>query len=515
MILINSSPKDALKIFQSFLPISVPIGVGCLAAALEVQGIAVKIIDEQVEENIELRIKEYVETQPRPLIFGFSVLTVALKSALILAKRLKAAYPDCIIIFGGIHPTAMPDEVMAYDYVDFVLRGEAERSLVEFYNALANKASYASIAGLSYRAGEKIIHNPYNFITDSLDTYPPFPYHMFAHNPRYDLGFVVSSRGCPYRCIFCSNRVTTGKKYRHKSSSFVVDELESIHMKYGRNFAIFVDDNLLVSKERIYSLIEAIKARGLDKKMTFAFQSRGDNVDEKILRDLFECGFKSIFFGMETSSEEVMKIIKKDETVAECVAAAKLAKKIGYHLSATFIYGFRGETREDRMNCVSLSREIGLDMVRYNNATPYPGTELYDIAKKEGRLNVVGVYENLISVSTFIENPFKNIPFSYVPTGVTEDEIRRDILFSYFSFYLNFARLKPIFAKPGQGVGWFNAGDGAKGIVKKLPALVLLGALLGVKFLKLFYYMVINKTTRVPFGEFLKVFDGLRRGTDS
>ena len=161
---------------------------------------------------------------------------------------------------------------------------------------------------------------------------------------------------------------------------------------------------------------------------------------------------------METSSEKIMKIIKKDETVAQCVDAVKMAKKIGYHVSATFIYGFPEETREDRMNCVKMSRELGLDMVRYNNATPYPGTELYEIAVREGRLNIQGLYENFVSVSTFIENPFVKIPFTYVSTGSSEEELRRDILYSYFSFYFGINRLKQILLNPNQGVGWFNAG---------------------------------------------------------
>lgn len=508
MILINSSPKNALKIFQPFLPISVPIGIGCLAAFMEREGINVTILDEQVEDDILGKISEHIKKARKPYIFGFSVLTAALKSAIVLSKKLKDIYPDSIIIFGGIHPTAMPDEIMAYSHIDFVLRGEAEKSLLELYRCLQMKSDHTKISGLSYRINGKVIHNPFNFVADDLDSYPSFPYHYFAKNRRYDLGFVVSSRGCPYRCIFCSNRIVTGRRYRYKSAPVIVEELEILNKKYGQNFIMFIDDNLLVNKERIYLLIEEIKKRGLHKKMTFSFQARGDNTDEKILKDLYGAGFRSVFFGMETSSEEIMKIIKKDETVAQCVAAAKLAKKIGYHLSASFIFGLPAETREIRMGCIKLSREVGLDMVKYQNATPYPGTELYNIAAKEGRLNVQGLYENFISVSTFIENPFKKIPFTYVPEGNTEEEIRRDLLFGYFSFYLDVNRLKSIFINPEQGVGWFNAGKELRVIIKKIPGLIFLGLMLGFKFCYLFYSMAIRKKTRISLKEFLKIFRG-------
>ncbi len=475
---------------------------------MEREGIDVAILDEQVEDDVLKKISEYTDKAAKPYIFGFSVLTAALKSAIDLSKKLKEIYPDSIVIFGGIHPTAMPEEVMKYPHIDFILRGEAEKSLLELYRCLKTGADYSKIAGLSYRFGGKVLHNPFNFIVDDFDTYPSFPYHRFSGNKLYDLGFVVSSRGCPHRCIFCSNRITTGRRYRYRSASIIAGELEILNKKYGQNFIMFVDDNLLVNKERIFSLIEEIKKRDLHKKMTFSFQARGDNVNEEILKALYDASFRSVFFGMETSSEKIMKIIKKDETVAQCVDAVKMAKKIGYHVSATFIYGFPEETREDRMNCVKMSRELGLDMVRYNNATPYPGTELYEIAVREGRLNIQGLYENFVSVSTFIENPFVKIPFTYVSTGSSEEELRRDILYSYFSFYFGINRLKQILLNPNQGVGWFNAGKKLRDAVKKIPGLFILSFMMGVKFLQLFYYMVIRRTTRISFKEFLKVFQG-------
>ncbi|MDP2923137.1 MAG: radical SAM protein [Candidatus Omnitrophota bacterium] len=509
MILINSSPKDALKIFQPFLPIFVPVGIGCLLAAAKKEGISANYIDEQVEDNILGLADKYVKGMHPPYIFGFSVLTAAFKNALSVSKELKKRYPGSMIIFGGVHPTAMPEEVLSYGYIDVVVRGEGEKSLIDLYKCVREGKSFTHLDNLSFRQNGSIVHNKTTFSLGNLDSYPSFPYHLFACGKKYDLGFVLSSRGCPYECIFCSNRVTTGRRYRYRSAPVIVEELEMLYKQYNKRSILFVDDNFLVNKERIYLLIDEIKKKGLDKKMIFNFQARGDNVNYQILKDLFESGFRSIFFGMETSNEEVMKVIKKNETVAQCVAAAKLAKQIGFHVSATFIYGLPKETYQDRMNCVKLSKELELDMVRYNNATPYPGTELWDIAKKENRLNIKGIYDNFLSVSTFIENPFKKIPFSYVPAGNSEEEIRRDILYSYFSYYFDFMRLKQIFAKPELGVGWFNAGENLLEMLKKLPALIFLGLMIFTKLCQLFYYMVLKKKTRVSFRKFITVFDGL------
>ena len=136
-----------------------------------------------------------------------------------------------------------------------------------------------------------------------------------------------------------------------------------------------------------------------------------------------------------------------------------MAKKIGFHISGVFIYALPTETHDDRMRCVRLSRELNLDMIRFNNATPYPGTAFYHLALKSNNLNIQGSYENFNSVSTIIENPFRKIPFSYIPDGSSENEIRNDILFSYLAFYFNINKIKMMmFSKNEAVMRWFNPG---------------------------------------------------------
>jgi len=260
MILINSSPKDALKIFQPFLPIFVPVGIGCLLAATEREGIRAQFIDEQVEADVFGKAAEYVKTMERPYIFAFSVLTAAFKNAVMVSKELKRLYPDSIIVFGGIHPTALPDEVLSFGHIDFVLRGEGEKSLIELYRCVQERKDLTHMDNLSYRRNGGIIHNKMSSILEDLDSYPTFPYHLFTSG-AYDIGFVISSRGCPYQCIFCSNRVTTGRKYRFRSAEAIVAELDMLYHKFNKRYILFLDDNLLVSKKRIYSLLEQIKEK--------------------------------------------------------------------------------------------------------------------------------------------------------------------------------------------------------------------------------------------------------------
>ena len=507
MILINSSPKNALGIFQPFLPISIPMGIGYIAASLESNGINFKIVDEQVERGCFEIINHYVKKMERPYIFGFSVLTATLKSALTLSEKLKKRYPDSIVIFGGIHPTAMPDEVLSYDSVDIVLRGEGEYLIEELYHLLKHHKDFSHLDSLSFRRKGQIVHNKRSDIIADIDKLPSFPYHLFEGNPQYDLGFVMSSRGCPYNCIFCSNRITTNKAYRYRSTENVIKDLRLLHDKYKQKKVDFFDDNFLVNKKRIFSLTSEIRKNNLHKDMTFAFQARGDNANEEILKELYQSGFKNVFFGIETASNRLLKLIKKGETLEEIVEAVKLSKTIGFHVSATFIYALPTEEHKDRMNNLELSKKLNIDMVRYNNATPYPGTELYKIALTENRLKVQGLYQNFISVSTFIENPFNKIPFTYVPQDNTEMEIRQDLLFSYLSFYFDYRRLKLAFSSPDKGVSWFDAGGGKlKTLIKKIPSLFFLGLIITIKFTELFFNVFFHRKTSIKRKEFFSIF---------
>jgi len=501
MILVSSSPKDALKIFQPFLPISAPIGAASLVAVAERDGLPIRFVDEQVERGDPLKtICRLAEELQPPHIFGFSVLTASYRRALTAAKQLKDIFPDSVTCFGGPHPTAVPDAVLAHPQVDVVVRGEGEAIFSELYRRIKSRSSLDGLAGVSRRCGDQIVHGPAPELVLDLDSLPRFPYHYFAKEP-YDLGFIMTSRGCPYRCIFCSNRVTTGKRYRFRNCEAVLEDLALLSGRYGQRHVTFLDDNFLVDRKRVYHLLEGIRRLGLDKKTAFSFQARGDNVDRELFRDLRAANFQSVFFGLETASEELMKVLQKGETVAQCRESVRVVKELGFIVNATFIFALPGETHADRMNCARMSQELNLDLVRFNNATPYPGTRLFQMAQEEGRLCVQGEYENFCSVSTFIENPFRKIPLSYVPPGTTEPEIRYDILVSYLAFYFNWRRLKKIFSKPDTNAGWFDAGRGVWQFFKKVPALVVLAMLMSVKFVELFFGVLRGKNTKLTFRE--------------
>lgn len=455
MILINPHGQK-LKGFYRYLPISPHIGIGFLAAYLRKQGKAVKILDENVNSITEDLIDSYMQDLTVPYIFGISCVTAAVNRGYRLAKILKARYPDAKIIFGGMHPTVLPEEALNTGYVDIVVRGEGEEILSNLYDAIKTGRDYSSIKGISFKNNGRIAHNPNAPVISNLSSLPPFPYDLFRKiSDKYTLGFVVSSRGCPYDCIFCSQRLISGRLYRYASSSRVIEEIDLLVNKYNQKSIVFVDDNFLVDKKRTKELCNLIIERKLHEKSSFHCQARGDSVDADILQHLKSANFKYIDFGLETASERLMKLINKCETVQDNINAVRLAKQFGFRVNATFIFGLPTETKADRLSAYKLAKKLDIDFARFNNATPYPGTRLFEIARQESALNTGKNWENLNACGSLVGGYFNKSRLAFVPKGTDEKELKRDVFKANLFFYLRPKSIIRIFKEKMIPAGWF------------------------------------------------------------
>ena len=454
MILIN--PKSTkLGIFERYVPLSVPIGVGCLAGYLLHHGRRAEIIDEHIEPFSRELLKKTLEKVSPPYIFGISTLTACAQRSYNISKEIKSWYPDSRIILGGIHPTVLADEALEKDSVDFVIRGEAEKILLELYDAIKNNKDYSQIRGLSYKHGGKPVHNPPAELP-TLEDFPPFPYHLFEKDlGKYNFGFIASSRGCPYNCIFCSQRTISGQKFRYVPEEIVIGEIDLLINKYRQTHINFLDDNFTANKQRVVRLCEQMIKNGFQEKAAFDLQTRADAVNDEILALLKRAGFRLVNYGLETASERLMLLLNKKETVEENIAAVKLAKKHGFGVSGTFIFGLPTETREERWQSYNLAKKMDLDYVRFNNATPYPGTRLYEIAKEEGRLFVEEGWTNLNACASLVQDSLTELKLPYVPQGCDEQELKRDIIKANLFFSLRPKRVFKLLIKRIGPVGWF------------------------------------------------------------
>ena len=256
MLLINPSSADYGGKLGRFTPLSLPMSIGCLASVMIDNGYNGRIWDEEVVELNWDNLDEAVKGLPKPYIFGISILTAQAARGYELAQLLKKKFPDCRVITGSAHPTALPEESLESGAVDYVVRGEGERVLIELYEMIRRgKSDPSEILGVSFLRDGKIVHNPEAPLITDIDSLPPFPYHLFVdflestHSTKvYDYGFILSSRGCPYKCSYCSIRMISGNTYRYRSPEKIVEELRVLIEDLGAKNIFFIDDNFCFKK---------------------------------------------------------------------------------------------------------------------------------------------------------------------------------------------------------------------------------------------------------------------------
>jgi len=459
MLLINPqfNRADKLGPFARYVPVTLPMSIGTLASYLILKKKKAKILDEQVTQITKETVDDYLKDLSKPFIFGISCTTAAIARGFEIAAMLKKWYPGSKVIIGGIHPTVMPEEVLQNKNVDIVVKREGEEILNRLYDAIKKGKDYSKIKGISFKDKKgRIIHNTLAPLFDDLDCLPQFPYNLFAeHLDKYHIGAIMSARGCPFNCIFCSQKLVSGGHYRFKSPEKVIEEIELLLNKYKLRRIEFWDDNFVVNKERTKKLCKLIKENGLNKKAKFLCQTRGDAVDREILQHLKDAGFDVISFGLETTNERLLRILNKGETVEQNLRAVLLAKEMGFKVEATFILGIPTETNEERKEVIRKALKLPLDFVRFNNATPYPGTKLYEMALKEKNLKVAKDWSNLNACGSFVKggNP-GSLP--YAPATTTREELHRDILRANLSFWLQPKRILRIFLSGGVSGGWLS-----------------------------------------------------------
>jgi anaerobic magnesium-protoporphyrin IX monomethyl ester cyclase len=414
-------------LFSRYMPLSVPIAVGTLAGYLKMHGINTRVFDEQVQVLTPSILRELVQEQEAPYIFGISCMTAHVASAYRMAAMIKSEYPDSIVIAGGIHPTALPEEPLRTGHVDFVVRGEGEVALLELYRTIRSDQDPRNLASLSFHDGDRFVHNPEGPMLPDLDELPMFPFDLFSH-PRYDLGFLVSSRGCPYKCAYCSQRMMTGTTYRYKSAQRVIQELDVLINKYNRRIVTFYDDNFCIKKRRVLELCDLIVDANFHKRCKFLLQTRADNFPEDLAPILAESGFTMVGFGMETGSDRIANLIGKGETVQQHLDAVELAKRYNMQVMLYMINGLPTETKKDRYKSFEIIMKTRPHAPKFNNLIPYPGTPMFDDLKQSDRLRIEENWTNFDSTMSATSSIFDKTPMPYVPETTSEFELRRDII---------------------------------------------------------------------------------------
>ena len=414
--------------YAKAIPALVPLSLGYLAGYLHKYGIDNEIYDEQLGSIDQEKLRWFINKQGFRVI-GISSTTMYIARAMAIAEMAKEISKEVKIILGGVHPTVMPEDCLKNNNVDIVVRQEGEITLYELMKFYKGEINLQEIDGISYRANGNIVHQPNRSMIQDLDSLPPFPYHLFAANKDKYRFQVLSSRGCPFRCIFCSARSITGHKVRYHSAERVVNDIEYITNELKKNKIAFADDTFTVNKKHVREICHLLIKKGIHNKVPLYCAARGDTVNRELLETMKMAGFEGLYFGIETGTDRLMEIIQKGESVEKNVTAVKLAHKVGLKVRGTFLLGLPTETKEDSWKTIKLAIKLPLNFASFSIATPFPGTRLAEIAKEEG-------FENQDFSKFDIAGGLLDKEIPYIPKGRTYEELRKLQKTAYFRFYL-------------------------------------------------------------------------------
>jgi radical SAM superfamily enzyme YgiQ (UPF0313 family) len=349
------------------------LGISYVAAACAAAGAEVAIFDYIVSQYSPEKLRDDIDSF-NPDIVGATAVTMNFITAARIVQEAKQYKPSLVTMMGGPHVTFdIEGTLNSYPEIDIILMGEGEETLMELLPLITDKRTWAGIKGIAFRSkGETIITEPRPPIED-LDSLPLPARHLLPMSRYQALGYpvsIITSRGCPNRCIFCLGRKMVGYKVRYRSPAKVVDEIEHI-LSYGVDRINIADDIFTANKQRVKELCNEITRRGI----TFGWSafSRVNTVDKETLQIMSDAGCDSISFGIESGNSEMLKRVRKGITLDQARNAIRYCKEVGIGAHASFMVGLPGETHQTMED----SRIFGdeLDIVHgYHLLAPFPGT---------------------------------------------------------------------------------------------------------------------------------------------
>lgn len=384
---------------ETVKPRLLPMSVLTVAAPLVKNGFSVKIVDQRTDENWRDTLLE--EIKQKPLFVGLSSKTGRQIKNALEASRLVKENSDIPTVWGGVHPSLLPAETLKNVNVDFVIIGEGEQPVLKLAEALKNGLPYEHIAGLGYKKDGSAFYNPQKDFVN-LDESPEIPYdfintenyienYSFATGkPGRNIAF-YTSRGCPHRCGFCYNQEFNKRRWRGESAERLVERMKRLVKDYGVTAFEIEDDEFFVDMNRAKRVCELLIKEKLNVEIftTCRVNYVQQRMDDALLKLCFDAGFKSLAFGVESGSKRVQEMMAKDITNEQVFETIKRLKKAGIGSKYYFISGAPTETTEELYETADLIRamkKLDQDIIipPWRVFTPYPGTEMYSLAKANG-----------------------------------------------------------------------------------------------------------------------------------
>jgi radical SAM superfamily enzyme YgiQ (UPF0313 family) len=320
-------------------------------------------------------------------LVGISTITTTANEAYSILEMIKKERSDMPVVMGGPHVTFLPEEALEKG-ADFVVRGEGEDAFPALVRKLRDgDGDFHNIPGLSYREGEDYRHNPDVSRVEHLEDLPWPDLTLIKNFEKIRIIPVMTSRGCPYNCKFCSVTKMFGRRYRFRDPADVLDELTLLNKRNPRASVFFYDDNFTANVRRTKELLQGVIDRGL--KIKWTAQARVDVVKDKELLELMkESGCIFLYLGLESINPKTLESYRKEQTVQDIADAVKILHQHRIRVHGMFVLGSDDDDIKTIRETVKFARGLKIDTVQFLVLTPLPGTETYTELSKEGRILV-------------------------------------------------------------------------------------------------------------------------------
>jgi anaerobic magnesium-protoporphyrin IX monomethyl ester cyclase len=346
----------------------------------------IEVLDCQLEDLAYEAIEAEIRRRAPDLV-GIQTMTFTLIDAIETARRVKSANPRIHVTLGGPHVYLFPEETISIPEIDSLILGEGEMNFADFLNAFETGADLRTVKGLVYKRDGTIIRNPLRDLVSDLDSLPFPAREMLPVNRYYSvlakstpITTLMSSRGCPAKCIFC-DRPHLGKTFRARSPKNVVDEMQEC-ARLGIAEIFFYDDTFTVDRERVGAICDLVVARGL--RIGWDIRARVNDLTPQLLVKLKRAGCQRIHYGIESGTPEILRILQKGINLEHAREVFRATKKAGITTLAYFMLGNPTETREQIMQTIAYAISLDADYIHFSLTTPFPGTELYKRGLRQG-----------------------------------------------------------------------------------------------------------------------------------
>lgn len=322
----------------------------------------------------------------KPDVIGISQWTHNRRSSLELARRCRDILPNCTIVMGGGHATFCYEDILIeHSPVDVVIRGEAELTLLELVERISSKTEWKSLEGLAFRCNDRITITPPRKGLADLDLLP-LPARYLDSSVGLDLElqseFIVTTRGCPSSCHFCSSPDFWERRVRYRSPAAIVEEIRYIRQKFGLIYFSIRDDTFTADRKRALEFCSLLQKQEVN--ILWNCQSRVTAIDEELVIEMKRSGCECIQLGVESGSPRILRQLGKKITPARIESACALIREVGINLSVYLISNVPGETDDDIRQTIELVRRIRPDDGYVSPLAYYPGTKLFKDAVTAG-----------------------------------------------------------------------------------------------------------------------------------